>query len=485
MSSVWEATDELLGRKVAVKILTLDEDAAPGVTERFRREARLAASVNHPNIVTVFDTGVDGSTAFLVMELLSGPTLAQKLVQSGPLRVREAMEVAEQVCAALAGAHAAGVVHRDIKPSNIAYASDRSVKVLDFGIARLLEATTGQTELTRTATVIGTAAYLSPEQAGGDPVSARTDLYALGCVLFAMLAGDPPFRGDTAVAVCSQHLHVEAPRLADRRPSVPPALDALVAELLRKDPATRPLDAESVRHRLLAIRDAPPAEDPTVRLVVPDVAATAVYPQPVPAVPVPAAAVMAAPVPSEPEQRHRVRAAVAVVVLAAGVVTALLVGRSSPHRHTTLPPASSSRVTSTSSSTTTTTSTTTTIAIATTPAQAITQLRAAIANVESNGQLEGPAGTDLVRRLSEVSKALTKSHGNSAGHEVADLASQIAQLVRSGQLTPAGQAVLAQPLAALERLVPPDTGPGGPPGPPGGTAPQPGKPGGSANSSAG
>jgi len=192
---VWEATDELLDRKVAVKILALDEAASAGATERFRREAQIAASINHPNIVTVFDTGVDGPTAFLVMELLAGPTLAQELAESGPRPVGEVLVVAAQVCAALGAAHAVGVVHRDIKPSSIAYASTGRVKVVDFGIARLLEATTGQPDLTRTATIIGTAAYLSPEQARGDPVSASTDLYALGCVLFAMLAGVPPFRG--------------------------------------------------------------------------------------------------------------------------------------------------------------------------------------------------------------------------------------------------------------------------------------------------
>ena len=483
MSSVWEATDELLGRKVAVKIFALDEASTPGVTARFRREAQIAASINHPNIVTVFDTGVDGAIGFLVMELLAGPTLAHKLAESGPLPVGEVLAIAAQVSAALAAAHAAGVVHRDIKPSNIAYASDGRVKVLDFGIARLLEATTGQTELTRTSTVIGTAAYLSPEQARGDPVSARTDLYAFGCVLFALLAGDPPFHGDTAIAVCSQHLHVEAPRLADLSPSVPPALAVLVAELLRKDPAARPPDAEALRRRIAAIRDVSLPGDPTIPLGAPqaptiplgppeDLSSTSVYPSSIAA-------------PRLPTARRGIRALLAGVILVGAVVLliALFSGGSPPQRHVTGTTPPTSRVTSTTTSTTTsstttssttttsttTTSTTTTIPRATTPAQAIAQLRAAIAKAESSGNLAAPAGSDLLNRLSGLSRVLAKGNTKDAGEKVADLVSQIGRLAQSGQLTPAGQAILAVPLSDLVRLVPPQTGKGGPPPGPGGS----------------
>lgn len=266
MSVVVEAIDERLGRKVAVKLLELDAAASPDAIERFRREALIAASLNHPNIVTVFDTDVDGATAFLVMELLEGPTLARKLALSGKLAIPEILDIAEQVCRALTAAHASGVVHRDIKPSNIAYAGGDTVKVLDFGVARLIEATTGQTELTRTATVIGTAAFLSPEQARGNPVSARTDLYALGCVLFTLVSGVPPFRGDSALAVCSQHLHTKPPRLVDLVPLVPPTLSALIDDLLEKDPIRRPADAEVVRRRIALIDKNSPGDELTVPL---------------------------------------------------------------------------------------------------------------------------------------------------------------------------------------------------------------------------
>jgi serine/threonine-protein kinase len=253
MSTVYEATDELLRRNVAVKLLDLHQATMLEANERFRREAQIAASLNHPNIVTIYDTGLDGTKAFIVMELLAGPTLVERVSREGRLPMAQVLSVGEQVCRALSAAHAAGVVHRDIKPSNVAYARDNTVKVLDFGVARMIEATTGQAELTRTATVIGTASYLAPEQARGDLVSASTDLYALGCLLFALVAGRPPFRGENALAVCSQHLYKEPPDLSLVVDGAPRALCALVGELLQKDPARRPSDAESVRRRLRGV----------------------------------------------------------------------------------------------------------------------------------------------------------------------------------------------------------------------------------------
>jgi len=263
MSTVYEATDELLRRSVAVKLLNLDQVTMLEAKERFRREAQIAASLNHPNIVTIYDTGVDGTTAFIVMELLAGPTLIERVTRDDRLALPEVLKVGEQVCRALSAAHAAGVVHRDIKPSNVAYSGNDTVKVLDFGVARMIEATTGQTELTRTATVIGTASYLSPEQARGDPVSPSTDLYALGCLLFALVTGGPPFRGENALAVCSQHLYKEPPHLSVVVDGVPPGLSALVDDLLKKNPAHRPADAELVRRRLVSVVLTTPGNDLT------------------------------------------------------------------------------------------------------------------------------------------------------------------------------------------------------------------------------
>lgn len=195
MGEVWRATDTVLGRQVAVKTIDLGRVTDESAAARFEREARVTAALSHPNVVTVHDTGVEGDTAYLVMELLPGPSLADRL-QEGPLPVEDVVEVGRQVASALDAAHARGLVHRDIKPGNIVAAADGRVRVVDFGITQLGEAGAEQA-LTATHTVMGTAEYLAPEQATGGRVDGRADLYALGCVLFALLTGEPPFRGAT------------------------------------------------------------------------------------------------------------------------------------------------------------------------------------------------------------------------------------------------------------------------------------------------
>jgi len=184
MATVWRARDEVLSRDVAVKVLNQQFAADPGFAARFEREARHAAGLSHPRLVTVFDCGVDGSTPFIVMELVAGPTLRQVLDRAGTLPLGEAVRIAAAVCEALEVAHAAGLVHRDIKPANIVLAGSE-VKVLDFGIARV----DGGTGVTGTAVLLGTAAYLSPEQASGRPAGPQADLYALGCVLMCLITG--------------------------------------------------------------------------------------------------------------------------------------------------------------------------------------------------------------------------------------------------------------------------------------------------------
>ncbi|MDP9317739.1 MAG: serine/threonine protein kinase, partial [Actinomycetota bacterium] len=265
MAVVWHGADLELGREVAIKTVELSGDAPAGAAERFRREARTTAALSQPNIVTIFDTGVDGDTAFLVMELLPGPTLAERLKRSGPLPVADVVDTARQVCAALEVAHAAGVIHRDIKPDNLAYAADGSVKVLDFGITRILDEITGSHASTVTAagTVLGTVAYLSPEQASDSPIDGRADLYALGCVMTALLTGSPPFTGASPMAVMVQHLHDTPPSVTAARPDVPGELSVLIAELLAKNPAQRPASASDVVARLDAM---PSGEEPTAVL---------------------------------------------------------------------------------------------------------------------------------------------------------------------------------------------------------------------------
>jgi hypothetical protein len=247
MATVWRATDRVLGRQVAVKILSPLLAADPGFLARFEREARHAAGLVHPRLVTVFDCGIDGGTAFIVMELVEGRTLRQVLDEAGPLSPGQAVAVASAVCEGLAVAHAAGLVHRDIKPANIALAGGE-VKLLDFGIARAEGSAGG----TRTVGVLGTAAYLSPEQATGGPAGPQSDLYSLGCVLVEMLTGAPPFSADSAVGLAYRHVHDDPGPPSARRPGLPAQLDAITARLLAKDPAGRPASAVAARAGLLA-----------------------------------------------------------------------------------------------------------------------------------------------------------------------------------------------------------------------------------------
>ena len=194
MGEVYRGRDTRLDREVAVKVLSPQYAADPGFLARFEREARHVARLNHPRIVTVFDCGIDGGTPYIVMELASGRTLRGVLDEAGQLPAREAAAIAAAVCEALEAAHAAGLVHRDIRPANIVL-SDGQVKVLDFGIARAGD----PAGATRTQAVLGTAAYLSPEQASGGPAGPQGDLYSLGCVLYTLLCGRNPFHGDNVV----------------------------------------------------------------------------------------------------------------------------------------------------------------------------------------------------------------------------------------------------------------------------------------------
>ncbi|HKR69274.1 MAG TPA: protein kinase [Streptosporangiaceae bacterium] len=247
MATVWRARDEVLGREVAVKVLSPQYAADPAFRIRFEREARHVASLSHPRLVTVFDCGVDGTVPFIVMELVAGRTLRQILDDAGVLPPDDAVTIAAAVCEGLEAAHAAGVVHRDIKPANIVL-SGGEVKLLDFGIARL-EDSAGRT---RTQAVLGTAAYLSPEQAAGRPAGPAADLYALGCVLFEMLTGTPPFTADSEVGVAYRQVHDDPGPPSARRAGVPAQLDWITTRLLAKNPAERPPGAAAARSGLLS-----------------------------------------------------------------------------------------------------------------------------------------------------------------------------------------------------------------------------------------
>ncbi|MBR7742264.1 serine/threonine protein kinase [Phycicoccus sp. BSK3Z-2] len=245
MGEVWRATDTVLDREVAVKTIDLRRVPDEAGAARFEREAQVTAAMSHPNVVTVHDTGVEDDTAYLVMELLPGPSLADRMAE-GPLPVDEVADVGRQVAAALEAAHERGLVHRDVKPANLVYAADGRVRVLDFGITQLGESAAANQALTATNTVMGTAEYLAPEQATGGRVDGRADLYALGCVLFALLTGRAPFSGPTPVATMMMHATDEAPDVRDLRPDTPAWLAGLVGSLLAKDPQDRPAGAGAV-----------------------------------------------------------------------------------------------------------------------------------------------------------------------------------------------------------------------------------------------
>jgi eukaryotic-like serine/threonine-protein kinase len=273
MSTVFRARDAQLGRRVAIKILHERFADDPEYLERFRREARAVAQLSHPNIVTVIDRGDDGGRQYIVFEHVEGENLKELVQRTGRLPVRRALELALPVAQGLAFAHEQGLVHRDVKPQNVLLSREGEVKVTDFGIARSLHVEHG---VTQTGTVLGTGEYLAPEQASGDPVSAATDVYSLGVVLWELLAGEVPFAGENFVAVALRHINEPLPSLREQRPDVSPRLAAAVERALAKDPARRFPSMAAVATELracLAEADgaAPPApeDDAALTLVTP------------------------------------------------------------------------------------------------------------------------------------------------------------------------------------------------------------------------
>jgi serine/threonine-protein kinase len=249
MAEVHRGRDLRLGRNVAIKLLRSDLSRDPAFDGRFRREAQSAASLNSPSIVAVYDTGeadLDGSpTPYIVMEYIEGQTLRDMLAAEGRLLPQRALEITAAVCTALEQAHAAGIVHRDIKPGNVMITTTGEVKVMDFGIARALTASTAT--MTQTAAVIGTAHYLSPEQARGEHVDARSDVYSTGCLLYELLTGAPPFTGESAVAVAYQHVREDPTVPSAVESDVPGDVDKIVLVAMAKNPANRYASAAEMR----------------------------------------------------------------------------------------------------------------------------------------------------------------------------------------------------------------------------------------------
>src|ERR1700731_2175032 len=255
MAMVYRAQDLLLNRPVALKILYPELSADPLFVERFRREAQAAAKLSHPNIVPVFDWGEDEGTYFIVMELVEGRSLAEVLRGDRVLTASRTAQLASPVAAALNSSHRTGMAHRDVKPGHILITSDAQVKVTDFGIA---QAMSSERRLAEAGPVMGTATYFSPEQAEGAAVDGRSDVYAIGVVMYEMLVGRPPFIGDTPLEVSTQHVHGTVTPPTQINASVPRDLEAIVMKALSKQPELRYPTADELRADLLRFVDGQP-----------------------------------------------------------------------------------------------------------------------------------------------------------------------------------------------------------------------------------
>ncbi|RLC91404.1 MAG: Stk1 family PASTA domain-containing Ser/Thr kinase [Chloroflexi bacterium] len=251
MAVVYKGVDTLLQRRVAVKVLREAFASDPAFLTRFQREARAAANLDHPNIVTVYDVGQDGDRHYIVMEYVDGQDLKTLIRQKGHLSVDETLDIAIQVCAGVGHAHKASIIHCDIKPQNVLVTRDGRAKVTDFGIARALS----ESGLTESETVWGSPLYFSPEQALGEPPSPASDVYSIGIMMYEMLAGAPPFQAEKPAALALMHMREEPPPLAARNPQVPPQLEWIIRKVLAKEPAARYRTASQLAHVLEEYRE--------------------------------------------------------------------------------------------------------------------------------------------------------------------------------------------------------------------------------------
>jgi eukaryotic-like serine/threonine-protein kinase len=455
MARVYLASDRVLERQIAVKVLSPPYAQDPVFVERFRREARSAARLSHPNIVAVFDSGSDGEQPYLVMEYVAGQSLAQLLHRQGRLAPRPAVELAIQVCAALAAAHAKGLVHRDIKPANVLVGDDGQVKVTDFGIAKAAEATT----LTGTGVVLGTAAYLAPEQAQGGPVDARSDLYSLGCVLYELLCGSPPFGSGvdgSPVAVATRHVREPPEPPSARNPQVDPGLDAVVLTALAKDPAQRyqtALELEDALEQVLAGDAAAAAPNPSGAAGAPT--------QPLPGLPgepgvVPPEMVTAVQATAQRSGWARWVLPVAGMVLGLGLVVALLWpddgGAPAAGRATlTATPAATSPP-----STTAAPPTATPAPSASGVAAALADLTQVVTAARQQGTVDQEA-EDLLHQANDLEKAVREGKNNDKGEKadkkLAELDRKVEELIDKDKIRPPATTQIQQAIAELAQAV--------------------------------
>src|ERR671933_506359 len=344
MGEVWEARDLERDRTVALKLLGPQADPA-----RFQREAHAAAALSHPNVTQLFDYGAWEGRPYMVLEFMPGGTLEDRLRDGRPLPDAETERIAHEIAAGLAHAHSRGLVHRDLKPANVLFDADGRAKIADFGIARMGGAGT----LTEAGTMLGTAAYISPEQGAGEPATAASDVYSFGVILFRMLTGRLPFEAQEPLELVAMHRNVPAPPVASLRPDAPPQLARLADAALAKDPHARPPDGSAL---VAALGGVPATAEAATAVLAPPAEATAVIRRPPP--------------PRRPTRRRRGLLAALVLGLLAAAAAGLAVavmgrGRASPstptaattHRKTT--PSTTTHSTSTRTSTSTSSTTTT------------------------------------------------------------------------------------------------------------------------------
>jgi len=444
-ATIWRAWDHRLDRDVAVKVLDgtgLGRDA--GERARLGDEARTLARLSHPNILAVFDSGVDNGVAYVVTEVVEDRSAARRLAD-GVMSVAEAASVMAQVCDALAAAHAAGVVHGDIKPGNILLGPGRTVRVCDFGIARLLHTTA----LTASDIGIGTSCYMSPEQVAGRPLDGRADLYAVGWVLFRMLTGIAPFVGENAFDVAHRLMHDQLPTVRSRRADVPEDLDRLVSRLLAEDPAQRPATAAEVRGELLRWSD--PVTAVAGRLAArrrrpfaqAGVATIAVFA-------VPAALLVAGP------QRQPAQPPTAVASPSSSPTAAVAA----------LALASVSPSASASASATVTPAGTATSSVATAPSlqpepsppprsalNQITDLKAQLRQLEATGQLSAKNADELDHMLKDLSNLVAQGKQREAHDKLAAIQKKNDDLLASRKISPAGHTALQDALDELAAAI--------------------------------
>ncbi|CPW20707.1 Probable serine/threonine-protein kinase PknB [Mycobacteroides abscessus] len=324
MSEVHLARDLRLNRDVAIKVLRADLARDPSFYLRFRREAQNAAALNHPAIVAVYDTGeaetATGPLPYIVMEYVDGITLRDIVKDDGPMPIRRAIEVIADSCQALNFSHQHGIIHRDVKPANIMISKTGAVKVMDFGIARAVS--DAGNSVTQTAAVIGTAQYLSPEQARGETVDARSDVYSLGCVLYELLTGEPPFVGDSPVAVAYQHVREDPVAPSKHNPEIPPGLDSVVLKALSKNPDNRYQNAAEMRADLMRVYQ---GEQPEAPKVLTDAERSTMLSTPANTRAFPASGPQTGPLPSQYEEPRRNPLSRWLVGLAALVVLTIIV----------------------------------------------------------------------------------------------------------------------------------------------------------------